>query len=39
MHLFEVILFDLFLILASPNRVLHADALDALYEYFRKIRQ
>ncbi len=34
MHLFEAIPPDLFSVLASPNRVLYADALDVLYEAY-----
>lgn len=35
MKLFEMIPSDLFSILASPNRVLYADALDVLYEAYQ----
>lgn len=36
MKLFEMIPSDLFSILASPNRVLYADALDVLYEAYQE---
>ena len=36
MKLFDVIPNDLFSILASPNRILYADALDVLYEAYQE---
>lgn len=36
MKLFEVVPGELFSILASPNRILYADALEVLYDAYRE---